>query len=310
MEGCLQSRHLLRRKLKYLEKEAHKLAGMTFSLSTSADIANVLYVHLKLPIPEAYNKGKQHSSTDKHCLDFLRHEHPIIPVIKEHRTLAKLLNCTLGSICSLARLSMRTQKYTLHGHWLQTSTATGRLSMEEPNLQSVEHMVEFKMNHNDKDEVDSDADYYKINPRDFFVPTQDNWLLITADYSQIELRLMSHFSKDSSLIDLLTKPQGDVFNMIAAKWTSKTESTVSPQERDQTKRLVYGILYGMGANTLAEQLVCSSEDAAEKNQCFKRSFPGVASWLQEAVASCCQKGYVETLMKQRRFLAKIKTWKQ
>lgn len=64
-----------------------------------------------------------------------RHEHPIIPVIKEHRTLAKLLNCTLGSICSLARLSMRTQRYTLHGHWLQTSTATGRLSMEEPNLQ-------------------------------------------------------------------------------------------------------------------------------------------------------------------------------
>lgn len=65
----------------------------------------------------------------------VRNEHPIVPVIKEHRTLAKLLNSTLGSICSLARLSMRTQKYTLHGHWLQTSTATGRLSMEEPNLQ-------------------------------------------------------------------------------------------------------------------------------------------------------------------------------
>lgn len=64
-----------------------------------------------------------------------RDEHPIIPVIKEHRTLAKLLNCTLGSICSLGRLSVKTQKYTLHGHWLQTSTATGRLSMEEPNLQ-------------------------------------------------------------------------------------------------------------------------------------------------------------------------------
>ena len=74
------------------------------------------------------------------CLDWFfsivfRNEHPIVPIIKEHRTLAKLLNCTLGSICSLARLSMRTQRYTLHGHWLQTTTATGRLSMEEPNLQ-------------------------------------------------------------------------------------------------------------------------------------------------------------------------------
>lgn len=64
-----------------------------------------------------------------------RHQHPIVTVIKEHRTLAKLFNCTLGSICSLARLSLRNQRYTLHGHWLQTSTATGRLSVEEPNLQ-------------------------------------------------------------------------------------------------------------------------------------------------------------------------------
>ncbi|XP_059641680.1 helicase and polymerase-containing protein TEBICHI isoform X1 [Cornus florida] len=306
MEGCLQARHVLGKKLRYLEREAYKLAGMTFSLYTAADIANVLYVHLKLPIPEGYNKGKQHPSTDKHCLDLLRHEHPIIPVIKEHRTLAKLLNCTLGSICSLAKLSMRTQKYTLHGHWLQTSTATGRLSMEEPNLQCVEHKVDFKMHNNDKDSGNSDADQYTINARDFFVPTEDNWLLLTADYSQIELRLMAHFSKDPSLIELLSKPHGDVFTMIAAKWTGKTESTVNSQERDQTKRLVYGILYGMGANTLSEQLECSSDEAAERIQSFKRLFPGVASWLQEAITSCRQKGYVETLKGRKRFLAKIR----
>ncbi|KAK9273993.1 hypothetical protein L1049_018807 [Liquidambar formosana] len=306
MEGCLQARHVLGKKLRHLEREAYELAGMTFSLSMAADIANVLYGHLKLPIPEGHNKGKQHPSTDKHCLDLLRHEHPIVPVIKEHRTLAKLLNCTLGSICSRARLSMRTQKHTLHGHWLQTSTATGRLSMEEPNLQCVEHMVDFKMKNNDKGGGDSDADHYKINARDFFVPTEDNWLLLTADYSQIELRLMAHFSKDSSLIELLSKPHGDVFTIIAARWTGKPESNVGSQERDQTKRLVYGILYGMGANTLAEQLDCSSDEAAEKIRNFKSSFPGVASWLHDAVASCRQKGYVETLKGRKRFLSKIK----
>ncbi|KAH6757052.1 hypothetical protein C2S51_038889 [Perilla frutescens var. frutescens] len=302
MEGCLRARHVLGRKLKFLEKEAYRLAGKTFSLSMPADIANILYEHLKLPIPEGY-EGKQHHSTGKHCLDMLRNEHPIVPVIKEHRTLAKLFNSTLGSICSLARLSMRAQKYTLHGHWLQTSTATGRLSMEEPNLQCVEHMVEFRMN---EDGGESCADHYKINARDFFVPTQEDWVLLTADYCQIELRLMAHFSKDSSLIELLTSPQADVFTMIASKWKGKHESSVSSQDREQTKRLVYGILYGMGPNTLAEQLDCSVDEAAERIQNFKKSFPGVASWLQEAVTSCHKKGYVKTLKGRKRFLSNIK----
>ncbi|XP_076922423.1 helicase and polymerase-containing protein TEBICHI-like [Bidens hawaiensis] len=305
MDGCIQSRHVVAKKLRFLENEAYMLAGTRFSLYTSADIADVLYTRLKLPIPDGY-KGKQHPSTDKHCLEMLRLEHPIIPIIKEHRTLAKLLNSTLGSMCSLTKLSIKTQRYTLHGHWLQTSTATGRLSMEDPNLQCVEHMVEFKINHDGKEASDSNTEHYKVNPRDFFIPTQENWLLVTADYSQIELRLMAHFSKDASLIELLTKPSGDVFNMITAKWTGKAESSVDPAERDQTKRLVYGILYGMGANSLAEQLDCSPNDASDKIQSFKRSFPGVSSWLKEAVAVCRQKGYVETLMGRKRFLAKIK----
>ncbi|KAJ9555903.1 hypothetical protein OSB04_010517 [Centaurea solstitialis] len=136
------------------------------------------------------------------------------------------------------------------------------------------------------------------------------------------------------------KPHGDVFNLITAKWTGKSESSVDPKELDQTKRLVYGILYGMGANSLAEQLECSPDDAGDKIQSFKRSFPGLASWLKEAVAikfegsmrkEChddendlilsykvhsnrclyddkVQKNptnYVETLMGRKRFLAKI-----
>ncbi|XVF48493.1 hypothetical protein PTKIN_Ptkin03bG0194900 [Pterospermum kingtungense] len=305
MEGCLWARNMLGKKLRSLEKEAYKLAGMTFSLYTAADIANVLYGHLKLPVPKGRNKGKQHPSTDKHCLDLLRDEHPIIRVIREHRTLAKLFNCTLGSICSLSRLTQVTHKYTLHGRWLQTSTATGRLSMEEPNLQCVEHMVEFSLN-KDKNGSDANVDHIKINVRDFFIPTQDNWLLLTADYSQIELRLMAHFSKDSALIELLSKPQGDVFTMMSAIWTGKAEDSVSSNERDQTKRLIYGILYGMGADTLAEQLNCTSDEAKEKIKCFKSSFPGVASWLREAILSCRQKGYIETLKGRKRFLSKIK----
>ncbi|XP_065030525.1 helicase and polymerase-containing protein TEBICHI isoform X5 [Musa acuminata AAA Group] len=307
MEACLRERHVLMRKLKELEKEAYKLAGMAFSLYTAADIANVLYTHLKLPIPQGRNKGKLHPSTDKHSLDQLRGQHPIISVIKEHRTLSKLLNSTLGSICSRAQLCVKSQKYKIQGHWLQTSTATGRLSMEEPNLQCVQHMVVFTTHRVDQNSSSSsECDHHLINARDIFVPTQDNWLLLTADYSQIELRIMAHFSKDLALIELLSKPDGDVFTMIASRWTCKPESAINSEERDYTKRLIYGILYGMGANTLGEQLQCSPEEAAEKIQSFKNSFPGVSAWLSEAVASCRQKGYVETLMGRKRFLSKIK----
>ncbi|CAN8229667.1 unnamed protein product [Cochlearia groenlandica] len=305
IEGCFGGRNILRDKLRSLEKKAFQLAGISFSLHNPADIANVLYKQLKLPIPENHGKGKLHPSTDKHCLDLLRNKHPIVPIIKEHRTLAKLLNCTLGSICSLAKLRLSTQRYTLHGHWLQTSTSTGRLSIEEPNLQSVEHEVEFTL---DKagNEVISDADHYKINARDFFVPTRENWLLLTADYSQIELRLMAHFSKDSSLIAKLCQPEGDVFTMIAVKWTGKAEDSVTTHDRDQTKRLIYGILYGMGANTLADQLECSSDEAKEKIRSFKSSFPAVNSWLNETISFCQEKGYIQTLKGRRRFLSKIK----
>ncbi|AQK40089.1 Helicase and polymerase-containing protein TEBICHI [Zea mays] len=306
MDACLRARHIITKKLKELEKEAYRLAGKNFSLNATADIADILYTHLKLPVPKGCEKGKLHPSTDKQSLDHLRDQHPIIPLIKEHRTLAKLLNGTLWSICSRAQLCTQSQRYIIHGNWLQTSTATGRLSMEEPNLQCVEHVVEFDTGKSDKDYSSiSVDDHHKINARDFFIPTKENWLFITADYSQIELRLMAHFSKDHMLVELLKKPDGDVFTMIASRWAEKEEALISSKERENTKRFIYGILYGMGANSLAEQLQCSTEEAAQKIQSFRRFFPGVSSWLHEVVLSCRQKGFVETLLGRRRVLTKI-----
>ncbi|XP_039143908.1 LOW QUALITY PROTEIN: helicase and polymerase-containing protein TEBICHI-like [Dioscorea cayenensis subsp. rotundata] len=311
MEACLHARHILVRKLKELEAEAYSLAGIRFSLSTAADIANVLYRHLKLPLPKGCNIGKTTPYTRiKRSLDLLRNQHPIISVIKEHRTLAKLLNSTLGSICSRARLCMKSHRYTIQGHWLQTSTATGRLSMEEPNLQCVEHVVFFRSYQSDEHEkIPPEINCDHINARDFFIPTQDNWLLLSADYSQIELRLMAHFSQRFFTESMFLVSQMECFYyMIASRWTSKRECMVSSQERDQAEKTGAGILYGLGANTLAEQLECSSEEAAEKIKSFKVSFPGVSSWLQEVVASCRHKGYVETLKGRKTvFSLKIKT---
>ncbi|CAN6470815.1 unnamed protein product [Victoria cruziana] len=290
MDSCHQARHILMKKLRQLEEEAYRLAGVKFSLRNTTDVANILYTHLKLPMMEKCNKEKLHPRTDKHCLDLLRNEHPIVPVVREHRTLAKLLN-TLGSICSQAKLCVRSQKYKVHGRWLQTSTSTGRLSVENPNLQNVEHMLEFKIISTSKDDPNTVYELHQINARQFFIPTQDEWVILAADYSQIELRLMAHFSRDPTLIELLSDPQGDVFLMITTKWTGKLHSEISKNERDQTKRLLYGVLYGMGVHTLAGHLECSVDEATEKVQSFMHAFPGVSSWLSNMVELCRQNGY-------------------
>nr|GMC49078.1 helicase and polymerase-containing protein TEBICHI isoform X1 [Ipomoea batatas] len=165
-----------------------------------------------------------------------------------------------------------TQRYTLHGHWLQTSTGTGRLSMEEPNLQCVEHMIDFKMNNNDKADGESDADHYKINARDFFVPTQ------------IELRLMAHFSKDSSLIELLSNPHGDVFTMIAARWTGKSESIMKLFEKFKASKALFPVLLPG----------------------YKKQFLSVVRKGFYGLLLILWSSYVETLNGRKRFLSKIK----
>ncbi|MCO5573274.1 hypothetical protein L7F22_027043 [Adiantum nelumboides] len=244
---------------------------------------------LFLPIPAGGNK----------CVG----QHPIIEVIKEHRTLSKVLHSTLGSILFKARPIIireghsgvsKSIVYRVKGHWLQTSTATGRLSMEEPNLQQcVEHSVNFTSTHQSEDSLKGhNAVECTINAHDF-----------SCLHRKIEFcclliipRFMAHFSGDNSLIELLSRPTGDLCKIITAQWTEVIEANVTEKQRDLTKRLVYGILYGMGISALADQLECSVSEAAEKYKCFKSALPGVAKW---------QWLYISTLSGRRRYLDKI-----
>ncbi|CAK9217649.1 unnamed protein product [Sphagnum jensenii] len=315
MEACRKAQQLLNCKLRALEVKAQQLAGMPFSLSIPGEVAHVLYQHLQLPVP-AGCKGKQHPSTDKHALDLLRDQHPIAEVIREHRRLSKLLHGTLGAIAehvqspvslpSLDEGTRRDDVYCIFGCWLQTSTATGRLSMENPNLQCVEHSISFTIDEESSHTGDIQlCRDIEVNARQLFVPLQEGWVLLSADYSQIEIRLMAHFSGDPSLISLLSKPAGDVFRMLAAQWTGLSESAITEQQREHTKRLVYGLLYGMGVNTLSEHLQCPLADAQQMLDQFKATFPAVAVWLNQAVQSCRQNGYVKTLCGRKRYLDKI-----
>lgn len=121
---------------------------------------------------------------------------------------------------------------------------------------------------------------------------QEGWVLLSADYSQIEVRLMAHFSGDRSLVALLSQPAGDLFRLLAAQWTGLSECEVSEKQREHTKRLVYGINYGMGVNTLSEHLQCPIAEAQDMMDRFKATFPQLNAWLIQTVDSCRQKGYV------------------
>ncbi|XP_073390265.1 helicase and polymerase-containing protein TEBICHI isoform X3 [Physcomitrium patens] len=320
MRVCRKAQSHLHCKLRELEAQGEKLAGMSFSLSAPAEVAHVLYRHLKLPVPPGC-KGKHHPSTDKQALEFLRNHHPIADIIKEHRSLSKLLQSTLGSIIAWAKSpeplfssqerSSRGEIFSIAGHWLQTSTATGRLSMEDPNLQCVEHAVSFTIEGGRSLDGDQEKanNVVEVNARQAFVPSQEGWILLSADYSQIELRLMAHFSGDPSLVSLLSHPTGDLFRVLAAQWTGLPMCEVSDKQRERTKRLVYGILYGMGVNTLAEHLECPVAEAQVMLERFKGTFPLVTTWLSHAVDSCRQKGYITTLSGRKRYLDKINTGK-
>ncbi|XP_024542477.1 helicase and polymerase-containing protein TEBICHI-like isoform X1 [Selaginella moellendorffii] len=304
MKSCFTARHLLETKLKELESKAQIMAGMNFSLSLPADVADLLYRHLKLPVPPGCAKGKQHPSTDKQALDQLRDRHPVVSLIKEHRSLSKLLHTTIGAVISTADKSLKDADNVIqyiNGQWLHTSTGTGRLSMEDPNLQCVEHSITFLL----EEHSTGKPREVEVNARQFFVPTQKGWVFLSADYSQIELRLMAHFSGDEALLSLLRRPTGDLFRMMTAKWTSQPETSVTDKQRERTKRMVYGILYGMGISSLAEKMECTVGEASRYHEQFKVAFPGVNAWLQQAVDGCRRNGYVKTLAGRKRYLEKI-----
>ncbi|KAL2622687.1 hypothetical protein R1flu_002892 [Riccia fluitans] len=310
MDACSRTRKLLEQRLRELEAKAHRLAGISFSLSLPADVANVLYKHLKLPVPAGCPMGKHHPSTNKQTLELLKEQHPVAAVIQEHRKLSKLLHSTLSSIITWAKSpgtsGVSGSVHQIFGRWLHTSTATGRLSMEEPNLQCVENTISIDEDQGSQQPVDAAAiSSVEIKARELFVPTQDGWVLLSADYSQIEVRLMAHFAEDAAMIDLLSRPSGDLFRLIAAQWTGQTEESVTSKQREQTKRLVYGILYGMGVQTLAEHLEASLSEASLYLERFRAAFPGITSWLNQALIDCRQRGYVVTLGGRKRFLEKI-----
>lgn len=278
-----QDRKLIEDKISFLESQAHDLAGCEFSLASPSEVAYVLYEKLKLPFTGRSNDNRQHCSTS--AAHLLKMTHPLADVVLQHRKLDYLLTHYVNILSKYAFYDQETKMDRVHPVIMQTTVPTGRLSFTDPNLQAITHQVMF-----------TPVDYtvpVTVSIRDSFVATE-GFVLLSADYCQIEIRLMAHFSQDPILLRIFSQDV-DVFQLIASEWLNKPPCDITKDEREKSKHIVYGILYGMGPFSLAERMQVDQDEAEQFISSFKSKFKGLTNFIDDVVSSCKKMGYVQTI---------------
>jgi DNA polymerase-1 len=257
----------LEKKLQTLTDEIYELAGERFNINSTKQLAFILFDKLGLP---AKKKTKTGYSTNEAVLNSLK-EYPIVHKLLEYRELFKLQSTYIKP------LQVHNQNGKVYTSFLQTGTATGRLSSKDPNLQNIP---------TNKD----------INIRNGFVASEGKWL-VSLDYSQIELRLLAHFSEDATLINAFNENK-DIHLETAVKIFGKE---TAKEHRSIAKNINFGLIYGMGARKLADTINVSNKEAKEFIEKYFASFPTVKNFLNSQKELVKKQGYVETLLKRRRF---------
>lgn len=261
-------------KISRLEEEIYRLAGREFNINSPAQVGVVLFDELHLPV-----RGKRSTAYEK--LLPLKERHPIISLILEYRETFKALTTYVRPLQDKIDADGR-----IHTEFLQTATATGRLSSRNPNLQNISKGAPYA------DEI-----------RAAFVASPGKKLL-SLDYSQLELRILAVVSKDPGLTAAFAKGR-DVHTATAAAVFKVEDSRVTPQERRVAKALNFGLAYGMGANAFALSAGISRKEAERFIQSYFLAFPRVRQWQEEVRQAARATGYVETLSGRRRYLPGI-----
>ncbi|XP_044756210.1 DNA polymerase theta isoform X2 [Coccinella septempunctata] len=262
--------------VKAIEQKIFSLAGRKFSLTSSREIAKAIGL-----------RSNKKTSTNKQALE--ESSHPISDLIILWRKLSCLLSKMLLPLSSLIPNNRVYGRYISH-------TSTGRITMHEPNIQNVAKDFEFVNPVNNE--------IVLISCRKIFIP-KENHIFISADYCQLELRMLAHLSGDELLCGIL-KRDGDIFKSIAAKWNNITEEAVTDVLRNQTKQICYGIIYGIGSKALAQQLKITVDEAATFMENFKNTYPGLKMYIQSVIDFCNENGFVETISGRRRNLPLIR----
>ena len=274
------SRHFTAR-MQQLEEEVHQLAGMEFNIASPKQVGEVLFDRLKITDKAKKTKTGQYVTSEE-VLESLRGKHEIVGKILEHRGLKKLL----GTYIDALPLLINPKTGHIHTSFNQTVTATGRLSSSNPNLQNI------PVRNEDGKEI-----------RRAFIP-DEGCEFFSADYSQIELRIMAHLSGDPHMIEAFQKGQ-DIHAATAAKIYKEPLESVTREQRSKAKTANFGIIYGISVFGLAERLNIERKEAKELIDGYFENYPHVKEYMDKSIRLAQEKGYIETIFKRKRYLPDI-----
>ena len=274
------SRHFTAR-MNQIEEEVHCLAGMDFNIASPKQVGEVLFDRLKIVEKAKKTKTGQYVTSEE-VLESLRGKHEIVGKILEHRGLKKLLGTYIDALPQL----INPQTGHIHTSFNQTVTATGRLSSSNPNLQNI------PIRNEDGKEI-----------RKAFIP-DEGCEFFSADYSQIELRIMAHLSGDPHMIEAFQKGQ-DIHAATAAKIYKESLEEVTREQRSKAKTANFGIIYGISVFGLAERLNVDRREAKALIDGYFENYPHVKEYMDESIRVARERGYIETIFKRRRYLPDI-----
>ena len=280
-EALKQSSAHFTAQMENIEKEIYELAGETFNIASPKQVGEVLFDKLRIVEKAKKTKTGQYVTSEE-VLESLRHNHPVVEKILEHRGLKKLLGTYIDALPQL--INPRTGR--VHASFNQTVTATGRLSSSNPNLQNIPI----------RDENGKEI-------RKAFIP-DEGCLFFSADYSQIELRIMAHLSEDKNMIDAFLSNH-DIHAATAAKIYKTDLKDVGSDKRRKAKTANFGIIYGISVFGLAERMNVDSKEAKELIDGYFETYPGVKAYMDKSIQVAQEKGYVETIFHRKRFLPDI-----
>ena len=269
----------LKGKIETIKSEIYELCGEEFNINSTQQLGVILFEKLQLPV---YKKTKNGYSTDVDILVKLKPEHPVIEKILEYRSLMKLNSTYVEGL--IPYINEKTKR--IHSYFHQTITATGRISSTEPNLQNI-------------------PTRYELGKalRKVFKPAEGN-IYVDADYSQIELRVLAHISKDRNMVMAFNRDE-DIHKQAASKVFEVPMDEVTKEQRTSAKAVNFGIVYGISDFGLSEQLGISKKQAKKYIEQYLEKYSGIKKFMDDIVEEAKEQGYVETLFHRRRYIPEL-----